>query len=116
MRNSEEEIVGEILDILKSKQGSDIGSEKIANTWVIVNDDGELYIEFSLFDEIFIINEIRLKHKRRGTLAEIVNYLQSIERGIYIVSVMTEEMHEFCKKNKFEKQDGGLGYGNFIKV
>lgn len=116
MRNDEEVIVAKILDILKSKQGSDIGSEKVANTWVIVNDDGELYIEFSLFDETFIINEIRLRNKRRGTLTEIVNYLQGVGRSIYIVSVITEEMYEFCKKNKFQRQEGGLGYGNFIKV
>lgn len=111
----EKEIVDKILEILKRKQGFDIGVEKIANTWVIVNDDGELYLEFSLRSNMLIINEIRLKNKRVGTLTDIVDYFKNKSWGIYIISVLTEEMHSFCKKYSFKRQEGGIGYGNFIK-
>lgn len=72
-------------------------------------------MEFSLVNNMLIINEIRLKNKRVGTLTDIVDYFKNIDWGIYIISVLTEEMHSFCKKYGFERQEGGIGYGNFIK-
>lgn len=63
------------------------------------------------------INNIELapSHRREGILNEICESLKSIPgiKRIVISSVRSAEMHNFCKKHNFERNDSIDGYTVF---
>ena len=63
------------------------------------------------------INNIELapSHRREGILNEICESLKSVKgiKRIVISSVCSVEMHNFCKKHNFERDDSIGGYTVF---
>lgn len=90
----------------------------ITSSFILYSNEKDTFMEFhTIKGSEVVIHEIVLENKRVGTLSSILNLFSKEYKSLTIVSVLTEEMLNFCNKNNFinEKKEQGFGYGNFKK-
>lgn len=112
---NENKIVRKILSVIDEYQNCNVNCNKVMNNWIITGVDNKLFLEFSIINNTVTFNEVLLINKRKGTLSEIVNFINKNGFDVIIVSVITPQMFKFCEKHKFKLYERGIGFGTYIK-
>lgn len=96
----------ELLRIIRSKEGNDVGCVTENNAFHIMNKYWDTEFRFTLLPDRVLVSRIMFRNKRKNTMTEcfklLIQFCKKYNlKGIVIQSVSTPEMVNWCNKNRF---------------